>query len=411
VESRGDPDEAWREGRDLSRLLFGGSAALAMAIGIGRFAYTPILRAMQVGAQLDPARAGFLASANNAGYLTGALAAAAVPQGAARGRVLLACLAMVVATTALMAGTTSLAAWDVIRFLAGLSSAGVFILVSQAILSALQRMERSSLVGWLYSGVGAGIALSAIVVQVAGGALGWRGEWLVLALLAGVMAVPAWRWLHLADAGAAPPMPARSSHGHAAGLLMTLLTLAYLLEGTGYIVTGTFLVTIVERMRGLSGFGPSVWIVVGLAAAPSTVLWTALASRVGYTPALMLAFFVQACGIAMPLLGGAVATIASAVLFGGTFMGISALTLTLSGRIAPLSLAGSTVLLTAAFGVGQIIGPVFAGQMASRTHGFSLAEASASVTVLLGGSLMATMLRLDMRLRRRSEASGGERGR
>ncbi|HVA90945.1 MAG TPA: YbfB/YjiJ family MFS transporter, partial [Chloroflexota bacterium] len=266
--------------------------------------------------------------------------------------------------------------------------------------------ERTSLVGWLYSGVGVGIALSAVVVRVAGGALGWRGEWLVLALLAAVLAVPAWRRLAPADAGAAPPVPVRPSHS--AGLFMTLLTLAYLLEGTGYIVTGTFLVTMVDRMRGLSGFGPSVWLVVGLAAVPSTVLWTALASRVGSTPALMLAYLMQACGIALPLLGGAVATVASALLFGGTFMGISALTLALGGRIAPRGLAGSTVLLTVAFGLGQIIGPVFAGLVASRTHGFSLADASASVIVLVGGSLLAAMLPLDMQRRRRYEASGGK---
>ncbi|HWE62208.1 MAG TPA: YbfB/YjiJ family MFS transporter, partial [Chloroflexota bacterium] len=281
VEPQPAPEVARRERRDLPRLLLGGSAALAVAMGIGRFAYTPILPATEVAARLDPAQAGLLASANYAGYLTGALAAAACPLGVARGRVLLVCLAMVVATTALMAGTTNLAAWGAIRFLAGLSSATVFILVSQAILGALHRGERTSLVGWLYSGVGVGIALSAVVVRVAGGVLGWRGEWLVLALLAAVMATPAWRWLPLADIGAAPPVPVRPSHGHAAGLRMTLLTLAYLLEGTGYIVTGTFLVAIVDQMRGLSGFGPSVWAVVGLAAVPSTVLWTALASRVG----------------------------------------------------------------------------------------------------------------------------------
>ena len=65
-------------------------------------------------------------------------------------------------------------------------------------------------------------------------------------------------------------------------------------------------------------------------------------------------------------------------------MDITALTLGLGGRIAPLGLADSTVALTVAFGLGQIIGPVFAGLMASRTHGFALAEASASVIVLVG---------------------------
>ena len=395
------PDEIRHEWRTLLRLLLGGSAALAVAMGIGRFAYTPILPAMQAAAHLGPDRAGLLAAANYAGYLAGALVAATYPLGAARGRVLLVCLFAVIATTALMAGTTSLAAWGVIRFLAGLTSAGVFVLVSQTIFGALHGAGRVSLVGWLYSGVGTGIALSGVVVRVAGGALGWRGDWLVLALLAAIMAVPVLRWLPQAGAEAAPAVQTQPIHYHAARSLLILLALAYLLEGTGYIVTGTFLVTIVERMQGLSGFGPSVWVVVGLAAAPSTVLWAALASRIGYTQTLAMAYLVQACGIALPLLGGAVATVTSALLFGGTFMGISALTLTLAGRIVPHRPAASIGMLTAAFGLGQIIGPVLAGVLATRTHGFSLPIASASAIVLVGGLLLAAMLPLDPQRQRR----------
>jgi len=153
-------------------LLAGGGLALALAMGIGRFAYTPILPAMEAAAQLGTKQAGLLASANYAGYLLGALAAAAITRGAMRGRVLVVSLVGVVVTTALMAGTTSLAAWGIIRFLSGLASAGVFVLASSSVLDALRHQGRTSLSGWLYSGVGLGIALSGVVVRVGGGRLG-----------------------------------------------------------------------------------------------------------------------------------------------------------------------------------------------------------------------------------------------
>ncbi len=71
------------------RTLAGGGLALAAAMGIGRFAYTPILPAMQRAAELGTAKAGGLASANYAGYLVGALLVAAVPVGVARRRAIL----------------------------------------------------------------------------------------------------------------------------------------------------------------------------------------------------------------------------------------------------------------------------------------------------------------------------------
>jgi len=385
------PGETEREGRAPLRLLVGGGAALAVAMGIGRFAYTPILPAMEAAAHLDTNQAGLLASANYAGYLVGALAIAVITSRAARGRVLVASLLAVVVTTALMAGTTSLAAWGVIRFLSGLASAEVFVLASGIVLDALRRQGRASLSGWLYSGVGVGIALSGVVVRVAGGALGWRGEWLALALLAAVAIYPSWRWLLLAHGAAAMSAPGRPILDRGVRTALALLFLAYLLEGLGYIVTGTFLVAVVDRMRGLSGFGPSVWIVVGLAAAPSGIVWAGLATRIGYARALALAYGVQACGIGLPLLGGAGAALLSAVLFGGTFIGISTLTLTVAGHIAPQRSAGIIGLLTAAFGVGQIAGPILAAVLAGQAHNFGPALAAATAIVLLGGMLMAAL--------------------
>jgi predicted MFS family arabinose efflux permease len=164
--------------------LFGGILALAAAMGIGRFAYTPILPAMQAATSLSSTQAGLLAAANYGGYLAGALLVAVAVRAPARSRVLLTSAIAVAATTAAMAVTNGLAAWGAVRFLSGLASAGVFVLASGLVLDDLRRHGRATLSGWLFSGVGLGIAASGIVVRMTGDTLGWRGDWLALALLA-----------------------------------------------------------------------------------------------------------------------------------------------------------------------------------------------------------------------------------
>jgi MFS family permease len=371
--------------------LLGGILALAAAMGIGRFAYTPILPTMLEAGELDTAQAGWLAAANYAGYLAGALLLAVAVPGSVRTGVLRASLVAVAGTTALMALPTGLAVWSIVRFVSGLASAGVLVLASGLVLDELRRQGRSALSGWLFSGVGLGIAISGIVVRVTGETLDWRGQWLALALLATASIFPCWRWLlPIARTTATPGrvLPAAEFVGAAP---RRLLFAAYFLEGVGYIVTGTFLVAIVAATPGLEGIGADVWIVVGLAVVPSAVVWAALGARVGYACGLVCAYLLQAAGIALPLAGGAGAAFASAVLFGGTFAGITALTLTLAGQLAPDRSASLIGALTALFGLGQVIGPVLAGSLASRANSFAPALAVAATLVMMGGVLMAVL--------------------
>jgi MFS family permease len=238
---------------------------------------------------------------------------------------------------------------------------------------------------------------------LAGEPAAWRAEWLLLGVLAFALVFPCVAWLPIGNA-------ARQSTGHArhevtqkngttgstdravAGspFALALLGLAYFLEGVGYIVTGTFLPTIVESLPGLESLGAGTWILVGLAAAPSALLWAGTASRLGAAAALDAAYFVQVTGILLPAVSDAWwAATASALLFGSTFVGIAALTLTYAREVTGARRAGLAIgLLTAVYGAGQVLGPLVAAHLASEAGNFGPALVAASAVVALGGLLM-----------------------
>ena len=410
--------KAWLgSGDPLWRVLAAGVIALVVAMGIGRFAYAPVLPSMQARFGLSNAAVGALASSNYLGYLGGALLAAFVPPGRARAALLRASLWTVAASTILMGLTADFSAWFILRLVAGVAGAGVFVLGSAAVLEEVSRRGRPGLSGVLYSGPGIGIALTGLVVLplnalLAGEVAAWRAGWLVLGVLGLVLVFPCLAWLPSGgsrrnpdgpgdgpllaenEAGPASLTAAGASARAGAALALALLGLAYFLEGIGYIVTGTFLPAIVEGLPGLGGLGAGAWVLVGIAAVPCTVLWGVIAARTGAVAAIGSALALQAFGILLPALSSAWwAAAGSAVLFGGTFTGITAMTLThargLAQDVAGASGGGLTIgLLTAIYGVGQVLGPLLAAHTAGKSGGFGSALFAASGAVALGASLM-----------------------
>jgi MFS family permease len=128
--------------------LIGGILALIIAMGIGRFAYTPILPLMQNDVSISNAVAGYLASSNFAGYLFGAVAAGMIPW---RRRTFFfrASLIISILTTACMGLSHSYLFWFTLRFLSGLSSAFVFVLSSGIVLDKLT--ARGKQIGQVFS--------------------------------------------------------------------------------------------------------------------------------------------------------------------------------------------------------------------------------------------------------------------
>ncbi len=384
------------QAKDLTwRPLVAGILALAVGMGIGRFAFTPILPAMRDAFALAPAALGALASANYLGYFVGALAATApVPQRAHQA-ILRTSLLLVIVATGLMAGTTAMWGWLILRFLAGLASAGIFVFGSTIVLGWLEQQGRAKLSGVYFSGVGVGIACSGSVVlgihQVVSGAEAWRWEWLATAMLAALLTVLSWGWLPQLTSSTTPALlPQAIVSDDVRWFPVLVLGTAYFLAGVGYIVAGTFLVAIVAALPQVGDLGVGAWILVGLAAAPSTIFWARIARRMSPLSALGGAYLVQAVGLALPVLSHhAVGAVVAAALFGGSFMGITALTIAEARRRVPPRLAARTIgIVTALFAFGQVIGPLLAASFVGKTGAFDLALLVAAGVVMVGAALV-----------------------
>ncbi|MGE5545799.1 MAG: YbfB/YjiJ family MFS transporter [Solirubrobacterales bacterium] len=370
-----------------SRILVSGMLTCAVSLGLGRFAFTPILPLMQVEAGFGAEEAGWLAAANNLGYLIGAIWAGLVTTDAARHKLLGWGLAITVAMLALMPFTHSFALWSVIRGIAGIASAWVFVLASALVVARLAELGAARLSGWHFGGVGLGIAIAGIYVGAIGPDLGATGGWLGTAVIAGLFSLAAWPALRDAHAQAAQsPASTHTPDRYP----MSLLAAAYFCEGMGYIVTGTFLVVVAKATPGVERFAALSWVLVGLAALPSAAAWSWMAARRGFLPTLVTAHVIQTMGVALPALSPAAgAVMAGAILYGGTFLGIVGMALAFGRAIQPAAAARTMGLLTAVFGIGQIIGPVVAGRLAAAGD-WSPALLFAAAVVFLGGALLLT---------------------
>jgi predicted MFS family arabinose efflux permease len=348
----------------------GGMLAIAAALGIGRFVYTPILPPMVEALGLSRSEAGLLASANFLGYLVGALLAALPRRAGARRLWLLRALALSATTTAAMGLTETSAAFVALRFVGGATSALVLIFSSTIVLERLADANREGLSALHFAGVGAGIVVSAaLVAALLHLGQSWRSLWFASGGLT-LLTLPAVAVL-LPDVVAPKTESSGLTTGVAdAGLLR--LVIAYGLFGFGYVVTATFLVAIVRATPTVRALEPVIWVVFGAAAVPSVALWTRIATPIGILPTFAAACIVEAAGVlASAVWPSALGLFLAAILVGGTFMGLTALGLLGARARAAGDPRRVVALMTGAFGLGQIIGPLFAGIVSDQLGGFT----------------------------------------
>ena len=368
-----------------------GLVALAIAMGIGRFAFTPLMPLMLRDASLDAVTGTEWAAANYIGYLVGALTApwfVRTPQSGIRVG-----LIGVALTTACMAWAHASLPWlgVVLRGSAGVFSAWVLVCSSSWCLLELARRESPSLGGWMYTGVGLGIALTGAMAWL-GGNQSARWLWIELAVVAAVGAVYVLRSLAVQAAAFTPPSAHTSVHrgpGLYSGAGNRGLVVCYAVFGFGYIIPATYLPSMARQLVSDPLVFGLTWPIFGAAAALSVALASRWLSAWPRRKVWAAAQAVMAVGTLLPLCQNTLWTLtASAVLVGGTFMVTTMAGLQLARERMPSNPTPLLARMTAGFAAGQIAGPFLVrvlGDM-SIAGWNALSGASAVATVLLAAS-------------------------
>jgi predicted MFS family arabinose efflux permease len=359
-----------------------GLLALAVAMGIGRFAFTPILPMMQEDAGVSIAMGGWLASANYIGYLLGALSVMGlrIPATSA----IRAGLLTIGLATLAMSLESGLAWWLALRAIAGVASAWVLINVSAWCLERLAALGRLGLINTVFSGVGAGIVLAgglclALMQVGAGSARAWTG----LGAISLVLAIGIWPAFR-PDASAAASPERLETRAVAWDREALRLVLCYGAFGFGYIIPATFLPVMARQViRDPAVFGWS-WPVFGAAAMVSTLAVAALRSFMSNRRLWIVSHVVMALGIALPVVWPSIVAIMLAgFLVGGTFMVVTMVGMQEARSVAGARATGLMAALTSAFALGQIAGPLVVSYVVAAGGGFSAALLLAGTVLLL----------------------------
>lgn len=313
------------------RLAGAGLAGTLLGVGLGRFAYTPLLPALIGEGWVDAAGGALLGAANLTGYLLGAVVAARAgrllgPVPVLRSAMLLVALSLL--ACAWNGGLFWLGAW---RFLAGVAGALLIILAAPTLMAHVPAQKKPLVAGIVFSGIGAGVMVSGTVLPWlagVGAAVAWAGIGLLSLLLTGLA------WAQWPPVG--PSVPASPPAGLNRSLPLWLFTLAYATDGAGFLAHTLFLSDFVARGLGQGlAMGGAYWFIFGLGALLGPVLVAWLARAIGFAPALALGLGVKALAVALPLLSTAPLLLGlSAVIVGLLTPGNVALASGVAGQLA-----------------------------------------------------------------------------
>lgn len=357
---------------------------LAVGMGFGRFAFTGLYPMMVADGALTLSAGSFVASANYLGYLLGALL---VRSSSAKLAPMLCRISMLGTVICLAAMAIDASLWLAIsvRLLAGVISAVAMVAASAWLLRIIGETHGAPI---LYSGVGLGIFFSAELIA-AGKLAGYSSTriWLVLAAAAVILSCMAWRTLHLYRESHSPLGISSQVLAGDDAMPAGQLVVIYGLAGFGYIITATYLPLFASST--LFSIDPMhLWAAFGVCAASSCLLWHSLHMRLGTRRSLALNLGLQAVGVALPALSQApLAYLGCAVLVGGTFMGTVTIAMPAARQVAAQVRFNMLAVMTAAYGAGQITGPLISSVMSGRSGSFTPALLAATTALCVATAI------------------------
>ena len=367
-------------------LILTGIAALTIAVGIGRFSYTPILPYMISELKLTTTDAGLIASSNYLGYLLGSLIPI-FPQFPKNIRsIFIYSIFISIISLFAMGLTNTFEIFILIRFIHGVFSAFVLILGTSLIVSHVQKKGKIFLGTAHFSGVGLGMALSAIVVSYLGFLnFKWDELWFSIGILAIILSFQIIKFTPIQKAEVKYNLKSKNK----TSLGFSLITISYGLYGFGYVAFGTFISTMSRLTPGLEKTEPYVWFVVGVTGIPSVFFWNWFGSKIGNDIGLFLANLILGLGVLFSvLINNEFGIFISCILFGLSFVPITSMCLLEGQKRFSGSFIVSTAILTFSFSIGQMIGPYLSGLLTDYYGSFFFSMIISGIVLIFGSLLM-----------------------
>lgn len=372
-------------------VLFAGICSLILGLGIARYSFTPMIPQMLAQTQLDQSLAGWLAGWNYMGYLVGLFIVWLVTDLRTKDFMYRYALIIAVLTTLMMATHDHRLVWYASRFVAGISTAVIFMLGTGLIMNWLHHNRIEGELGLHFTGIGFGIITCALVVDLTTidslMTLNWRLQWVALAVVGGIFLIPAFFLLPL-------PKEKEIEMAREGEMLVKVeppskkwlwfLSIAYFCAGFSNTLNVTFTSLIAEQ-QPLLGLGAKIWLIVGVAVVVAPLIWDRVARKLGSLYTLRIAFILNITGnliLASQL--NVYTTVLASVLFGFTFIGIVSLTLSTVGHLYGTRATQVMAQLTFGYCIAQILSPISFATLASLTGSFAIPLFVVSGMMLIG---------------------------
>jgi MFS family permease len=340
-------------------ILLAGIIALIVGVGVARFVFTSLLPFM-LDDFLTLTYAGILASVNFAGYLSGSIFAVFIKDINAKVKYFRIGIVLCVTTTLILGITTNETIWFISRIIAGFGSAMALVVGSAIVMTKLDFEDKTKAMGIHFSGIGFAILVTDLISRtVLSNGGNWQNSWIVLTIFGLIAAIYSVYILSF-DKDVKQEVIKHKFDKSIFSFFVVVLIIAYFTEGVGFVVQGTFLPDIINSLEGLEGYGGFTWTIVGLAGIPSCIIWMRLAHKYGSINIIIIAMLIQIVGILIPTITTNVyLNLFCGVLYGGTFIGLVALFMSLGGKLSngnPVIMMGA---LTTSYGIGQVAAPLY----------------------------------------------------
>ncbi|QUJ69542.1 YbfB/YjiJ family MFS transporter (plasmid) [Photobacterium sp. GJ3] len=352
-------------------------ALLCVGMGLGRFLLTPLVPVLMNEGRFTLGSLSLMASANYLGYLAGSLlgSSRALAHAIRPERVVIGCTFTTAVTLFAMGNAESEAVAMVLRFFAGMASAGLMVFGALVI---FQAPHMKSVAPLFFAGVGAGIVLGNEWVNLAvfaelSSVWVWRGAGLFSLVVCGLLIFRQPGELSQPDAAATRPPGVPS-------MRWWMLVLIYGMAGFGYIIAATYLPLLAKQT---SFFPQHVWTLFGIAALPAGLYWMRLAHRIGYQKTLILNLLIQAVSTLLLALGSPLGLVFAALGMGSSFMGTVALVMSLARQVVAPGAIQLMALVTFSYGIGQVLGPLVVLRFSVQETCFFAAMTLAVASVLV----------------------------